>query len=259
MNYGLYIAASGALNGMHRLDVASNNLSNVETSAFKRDIALTMQRQPARLEDDLFNMPSNELLERLGAGVLGAPTRTAFAPAAPEITNNPLDVAIRGEGFFVVRRGPAGDPESLRFTRDGRFTRNANSLLVTAEEGLPVLDHRDRLIRLDPSLSATISPGGEVVQGGEVVARLQVTGVADTGALEKQGEGLYRARNGASGLRTPVAIDLVPGAVERSAVDPIREMMAVSRASSDAQRNVRMISVFDELMGRAINTLGRIG
>ncbi|MFG0273606.1 MAG: flagellar hook-basal body protein [Phycisphaerales bacterium] len=259
MNYGLYTAASGALNGMHRLDVATNNLANVETNAFKRDIAITMQRQPARLEDGLFSMPSNELLERLGAGVLGAPVRTAFTPGAPEVTSNPLDVAIRGEGFFAVQRGPSSDPEHIRFTRDGRFARNADSILVTADEGLPVLDDRDQPIRLDPRQSATIGPGGEVLQGGDVVATIQVTGVADPGALEKQGKGLYRARSAGDDLRTPVEIDLIPGAVERSAVDPIREMMAVSKASSDAQRNVRMIGVFDELMGRAVNTLGRIG
>lgn len=259
MNYGLYIAASGALNGMHRLDVAANNLANVETVAFKRDLALTMHRQAARFEDGLTNLPSNELLERLGAGVLGAPVRTAFTAAAPRVTNNPLDVAIRGEGFFVVRDGRAGEGEDLRFTRDGRFLRSAEGALVTAEGGLPVLDDRDRPIRLDDSLPVTITPAGDVEQGGEVVARLQVVGVADPAALEKQGAGLFRPRAAGMDPRVPVAVDLVPGAVESSGVDAIREMMAVSRASSDAQRSTRMISVFDELMGQAINTLGRIG
>jgi len=259
VNYGLYIAASGAMNGMHRLDVAANNLANVETTAFKRDIAVVMQRDAARVEDELFNLPSNELLERLGAGVLAAPTQTAFSPAPPEVTNNPLDVAIRGEGFFVVRHGEPGDPNAIRFTRDGRFLRSADGRLVTAKEGLAVLDEQDRPIRLDPDRPATISPAGEVAQDGEIVARIQVTGVADPDTLVKQGAGLYKARSQGADPRVPVQIDLMPGAVESSGVDPIMAMMAISDASGASQRNVRMIGMFDELMGRAINTLGRIG
>lgn len=259
MNYGLYIAAGGALNSMHRLDVAANNLANVETTAFKRDLAVTMQRDAARIEDGLSNLPSNELLERLGAGVLGAPVRTDLSAAAPRVTNNPLDVAIRGEGFFVVRDGRADDADSLRFTRDGRFLRSGDGTLVTAAGGMPVLDDRDQPIRLDPAAPVNISPAGAVEQGGEIIARLQVVGVADEASIEKQGAGLFRPRVRGADPRVPVAVDLLPGAVESSGVDPIHEMMVVSHASSDAQRNTRMISVYDELMDRAINTLGRIG
>lgn len=259
MNYGLYIAAGGALNSMHRLDVASNNLANVNTTGFKRDFAVAMQRDAARIEDNLFNMPSSDLLERLGGGVLAAPIRTAFNPAAPEVTHNPLDVAIRSaEGFFVVRDGAPGESDALRLTRDGRFLIGPQGTLVTAADGLPVLDERDQPIRLDPALPAHITPTGEVVQDGQTVARLQVAGVSDPAALEKLGAGLYRSRSGED-LRTPVRADLLPGAVETSGVNPVMEMMAVSDASRGAQANLGMVNAFDELMDRAINVFGRVG
>src|SRR5262249_40596405 len=82
LEYGYNLAASGMLTAMFRQDVASNNLANLETTAFKPDRAFTIPRAAARIEDKLFNLPSNKLLERLGAGVLLAPTRTTFEQGA---------------------------------------------------------------------------------------------------------------------------------------------------------------------------------
>ncbi|MFG0252977.1 MAG: flagellar basal body protein, partial [Phycisphaerales bacterium JB038] len=69
MNYGLYTSATGVLAGMYRQDVLANNLANVNTTGFKQDFVTFKQRDPARLEDGLLHLDSNQMLEQLGAGV----------------------------------------------------------------------------------------------------------------------------------------------------------------------------------------------
>ena len=70
MNYGMQISASGALSGLYRMDVFSNNLANINTTGFMPDVPVIRQRDAAAREDGLGAMPSNELVERLGAGVM---------------------------------------------------------------------------------------------------------------------------------------------------------------------------------------------
>jgi len=259
MNYGLHISAAGALNGMHRLDVAANNLANVDTPAFKMDMAMSVHRNTATIEDGLFHMDTNALLERLGGGSLAGPARTSFSPAGPEITGNPLDVAILEKGFFVLDSGEGEGVEAQRFTRDGRFTIDARGRLVSATSGLPVLDEAGSPIRLRADAPVTITSGGDVMQGGARVAQLQVVNVSDETALFKTRDNMYALKPGADPGLEPSTSLLKPGAVEGSGVDPVRAMMGVTDASGSVQSNLRLIRAHDELMNRAINTFARTG
>jgi flagellar basal body rod protein FlgG len=259
MNYGFYMATSGVLSGSHALDVAANNLANIETAGFKVDRAMIRQRQPARIEDGLAHLPSNLMLERLGGGVTPWPTRIDFGQGSLEITGNPLDAAIRGDGFFVVRDGADGE-QPLRLTRDGRFVMNADGRLVTHDQGLPVLDARERPIRLDPSQTAVINGRGEIQQGGATVAQLAVVDVPDRQALIKSGDGLFTGPAGVMGALAAVESPVVRGgAYERSGADPIKALNAVRSAGSMAQRNARMIEMHNDAMRLAISRLGRVG
>lgn len=258
MNYGLEISASGVLAALYRQDVATNNLANANTVGFKPDVAATIARDPVRVEDGLPFLPSNALLERLGAGVLMAPNRTNFEQGSIQVTNNPLDLAVRGEGFFVVRDQSDGTADRIRLTRDGRFTRDQDGRLVMATGGLPVLDTANRVISLGEGGEVSVSSDGVVRQGGEVVAQLQLAAVPHKDRLIKLGESLYLApasevnqRGGAVGL-------IEQGAVEGSAVDEIRAMMRVSRAASAVEMNAGMLQYHDRMMDRAINVFGRV-
>lgn len=256
MNYGLYISASSAAANMARQDVLSNNLANVSTPAFKPDILPLISRDPARIEDDLPLEDSNLLLERLGGGVFPGAVMTQFGSEAAERTGNPLDLAIEGEGFFMVNAG-AGDQTGARFTRDGRFTLDSRGRLVTASDGYPVLDDGGSAIRLNPAQPIDIRSNGEIVQGGEVVAALGLVSV-DQSVLVKEGLNLFRAavEGDPDTQRAPGRI--VQHALEKSGVDAIKAMIGVTSASNAVSTNLSMIANINELMGRAINTLGRV-
>lgn len=260
MNYGFYMSTAGLLTGSHAMDVASNNLANVETPGFKVDVSMVRSRDAARVEDGLSHLPSNLMLERLGGGVTPWPARIDFKEGSLDMTSNPLDAAIRGEGFFVVRDGsaPAGDRE--RLTRDGRFLVDGSGRLVTHDHGRPVLDTNNQPIHVPEGAKPSINASGEVVIDDEVVAQLNISTVADVRGLIKDGDGLFRSSGPIAGLLTPVETPrLQPGAIERSGADPIKAMTDVRAANSMASRNARMIDIHNDAMQMAIARLGRVG
>lgn len=252
MNYGMYVSASGVLTSLYRQDVHANNLANVNTAGFKPDITATVARESARVEDGLGHLPSNLMLERLGAGVLLAPNRVSAQQGSIEQTGAPLDLAIEGEGYFVV-----GTADGSRLSRDGRLAMNADGVLVQAASGMPVLDAAEQVIRLDPMRPVTVGIDGTVSQGGAGDVRLGVVAV-DPAGLRKIGDNLLEAPPAAMNARRPAPGRIHQGAVEGSAVDPIKAMMGVTSAANSVGNNARMIQLFDELMNRAISTFARM-
>lgn len=257
MNYGLQISASGAMTALYRQDVLTNNLANASTAGFKADVSAARQRSAARIEDGLFSLPSNRMLERLGAGAMMAPNRIDFGQGSLERTNSTLDLAIQGSGFFVLRDDSAGNGDRLRLSRDGRFVRDASGQMVNAGNGMPVLDTQDRPIVLNGTGEVQIDADGTVRQGARVVAKVQLVDVPNTDVLAKDGRSVFRAPADALASRRPAAGTVKQGYVEQSSVDEIRTIMAITTASRDFESNIGMIQRADRLMDRAINQLGR--
>jgi len=258
MNYGMYISAGGVLTNMHRMDVVANNLANVNTVAFKPDRVYFQQRAPERLESALANADPQLLLERLGGGTYVAPTRTDLSQAQLVATGNDLDLAIRGEGFFVVAGGEGEGNERLRFTRDGRFTLNDRGELVMATTGMQVLDRNDQPIRIRPGARVRIDAGGRVFQNETEAAQLQVVAVPDRSSLRKTGENLFMFDGAAQTSRQVASVRLEQGAIEASAVDPIMALNELIGASKTAQSNSQMIQYHDTLNDQTINRFGRV-
>jgi flagellar basal-body rod protein FlgF len=258
MNQGYSIGASSVLTAMYRQDVAANNLANIETVGFKPDMAFTIPRQAARQEDGLGNLPSNALLEKLGAGVLLGRNRVSFAQGSLRQTGNPLDVAIEGDGFLQLGAPGDGKSEKLRLTRDGRLTLNKEGRLINAATGLNVLDATDQPITLSPTQRIEIDAAGGIFQGGSKVAELKFVDVPSRESLTKIGDGMFALSSSAAASRSGASGRIVQGSIEGSGVDPIRAMMAVQNAANSVGTAVRIMQINDELTGRAISTLGRI-
>lgn len=262
MQQGMRISASGALVALHRTDVAAANLANVNTVGFKPDSTSVQSRTVVREEDNLPFLPSDPLLEQLGAGVLAGPRRVNFQQGPLQNTGNDLDVAIEGDGFFLVGlQAQGGDQTGL--TRDGRLTRDALGRLVQSASGLPVLGPGGSPIVL-PEGPVTIDPHGFLYDtDGNVQGQLAVVSVADRSRLHKRGEGVYMASPEvlASARTQPLAtgVRVHQGMVEGSAVDPIKAMMEVTNAGKAVSGNTRMLGYHDQLLDQAINTFARVG
>ncbi len=257
MDYGMYLSAAGVLTNMNRTDVFANNLANINTAAFKPDYAIVRQRLPERIEDHVADVPPQELLERLGGGVLMDPTRVNLAQGNLELTEDPLDLGIQGEGFFVVDSGRGDGDERLRLSRDGRLSVDSRGTLVRVTDGLPVLDRNNRSIRVRRDAPVEIDEAGTVRQDDRVVAHLRLVNVADDRLLAKDGANLLTVRGGMANLPKSTAM-IRQGMVEGSGVDPIKAMIAINRSTGAMNRNTRMIEIQDQTIRGAINNLGRI-
>ncbi|MDX2017642.1 MAG: flagellar hook basal-body protein [Planctomycetota bacterium] len=258
MNYALQIATSGLLTAMYRQDVFSNNLANMDTPGFKADVPATRFRAAARQEDGLNFLPSNQLLEKLGAGVHLMPNRVDFEQGSLEITGRPLDVAVEGEGFFVLRESSSGSQDRIRLTRDGRFARNAQGLLVSASNGMPVMGVDNRPIAVPDDAKLSISSDGVVRSGNAAVGQLSLISVADTARLEKEGNSLFAPTADQLASRTRGTGLIRQGAIERSSADEVQSLMRLQSASREVDQHVAIVQAADRMMDRAINGLGRI-
>ena len=257
MNYGLHLSAAGVLTNMHRQDVAANNLANVHTVGFKRDLATFSQRAPEVVEDGLGHDMAHALLDRLGGGVKLDATTIDASQGPINTTGNPLDVAIEGRGFFIVRTLVNGQQQH-RLTRDGRLSIAADGRLVTTNGSHPVLDGDEQPLTLDPSQPVEIDELGQVKQGGGIVGRLALIEVTQPHTLKHMGEGLYEAPAGTLAARHPAAGLVRQGALEQSNTNPIREMLNMIEATRAVTLSGNLMKYHDLVMDRAANVLGRV-
>lgn len=254
MDYGIDIATSGVLTSLYRQDVLTSNLANLNTVGYKPSVPDVRQRDPVRFEDSVFNLPSDALLEKLGSGVVPAPTRVAFSQGTVETTGNDLDLAIDGDGFLAVRDG-----DRTALTRDGRLALDDAGRLVLASTGNPVLDDAGQPITIPPGSSVSIDHAGQISVDGRAAASLRFVDVPDRSALIKQGAGLFSLDAVPAAALQPASGRIIQGAVEGSSVNEIQTLLDIQRASGAVQTNIRMIAYQDQLIERAINTFARLG
>ncbi len=253
MNYGLYISAAGALSNLHRQDVITNNLVNIETIGFKPDVVVFRQRLPQRVASGAPIEPQL-LLERLGGSPTLNPTHLNLTQGNLIDTGDDLDLAIDGEGFFVVKSADG----QMRLTRDGRFAMDARGTLVTAGSGLQVLDPQNRAIRLNREGRVEIDANGDVRQNGSIAATIRVAMPQDPSALVKVGGNLLRDPNLAGNTASNDKARLVQGYLESSGVNAISTLRDLVGAAKSIQANIKMMQYQDHIMGQAINTMGRV-
>ncbi len=252
-SYGLWLSAAGMKINDHRQTLHANNLSNAQTTGFKRDLAVVMQRPIEAKENPRGPSLAHPVLDGMAGGVNVRPSYHDFTQGPIESTNRPLDVAIRGEGFFTV-----GDGQQTRYTRDGEFTVNAKGELVLSNESgvWRVLDQAGAPVVLDPAAGEpNVSGDGTIRQAENVVGTLGLVVPEDPQAMRKVGENLFALDE--KEMR-PAGGTLVSGAREESNFNPITGLSSMIEASRAYQLNATLIQLQDSVTGQAVSTLGRV-
>jgi flagellar basal-body rod protein FlgF len=246
---------------MYRQDVFANNLANVQTVGYKADRPTISQRPAEAQANGTMSEFHNALLDNMGGGALAGRQTLDLTPGEIRPTGHPMDVALQSRNaFFAVQSkdGMTGQVNT-RLTRDGRFTADAQGRLVTAATGLPVLDKDDRTIQLRPGLPVTIHTDGQVIQGGQSIAQLQITAANQPEQLVKQGKNLFWSANGTDPRQQAAAgTQLATESVEGSSVDPVQCLMDLVNATKAVTMNGNMIRYQDQVMDQTVNVLGRV-
>lgn len=223
----------------------SQNLAAANVAGFKKaDFAIeTDERKKTNYEPEAF-------AARHQGGMPSRTTSINFSPGDTKQTGKPTDFAIEGPGFFQVQ---GADGQNL-YTRDGEFHINQDNTLVT-KNGLQVMTDAGAL-EIDPDEGPlTIARDGTISQGDNQLGRMALYNFEDTDALTRVEGGYFQAPDGTE----PEAMEnfgILQGAIEASNVAPMAELVnliAVSRAYEAAQRSM---SSHDDLINKAIQSLG---
>ncbi|HEX8232323.1 MAG TPA: flagellar hook basal-body protein [Caulobacteraceae bacterium] len=162
-------------------------------------------------------------------------------------TGGPSDLALTGEGYFVVR-----SENQVFYTRNGQFQRDGEGRLMLANRyALQMAGGGDLVVKT----SLQVTSDGTVLDGGQAVGKLAVVKAADLRALTPADGGMFTAPEGAvEELPNPAVLQ---GFIEASNVSTGDEMVALMEALRRAETGQRLINLYDDLMGRAITAFGQ--
>jgi flagellar basal-body rod protein FlgF len=275
---GIYTGASGMLAQQARIDNIANNLANVDKTAYKKDITVFKAFPDMiirRLNDDgLGIVPAGSydtmpFVGKLGTGVEVNEVYTEFIQGSLQPTENPLDLALEGRGFFTV-----ATEKGERYTRDGGFTINKDGNLVTkngnlvlGENGLVNVQMNNFMINergeVLVNMALSLEPRDVVGMTNNnweepvVIDRLKLVDFENIREIKKEGDSLYRETE-LSGPPLPAAeAKVVQGFLEKSNVNAVREMVDMIEVQRSYEANQKAIITHSDTLGRLINEVAR--
>jgi flagellar basal-body rod protein FlgF len=250
---GLYTSALGMVTQGYKQEITANNMANVNTGGFKRQIALARalpSRPGVMLNGAGVTQVISPAIGLIGFGSALSETRFCDDPGKTIQTGNHLDVAIDGPGYFIV-----ATPFGNRLTRRGDFQIGANGRLGI--EGVGAVLSVDGRTLAVPEGEIRISKDGTVYANQRAIGQIGIFVPNNPGDLVNFGDGMFG--NG-DGEVTPVLTNgnLITGGLESSNVNILNEMVEMISAVRAYEMGQRMIQAQDQTLDRLINEVGRV-
>ena len=230
-------------------DVIAQNLANVNTTGYKRDMTQYESFPQALIRSSA--QGAGSAVGGLGSGVALRGVATDFAPGAMQQTGNPLDVAVAGDGYLAVQT-----PQGVRYSRDGGLTRDAQGTLVQASGGGAVLDTSGQPITLPANAaSVTITPQGVVQADGKSVGQLQLARAATPTGAVKIGGNLFQITGA-----VPAGADATvrQGFLESSNVNTVQEMVSMIAVQRAYETDEKMVQAEDQATNKAVTDVAKM-
>ena len=240
---GLYTACEGMKANLRKQEVISNNLANVNTTGFKKS-ELFARTYLSHVNNDLQQPFLND--EHTIDEVV-----VDFSPGPMVATENPLDAAIEGDGFFTVIM----PDKSLRYTRSGAFTIDGNGHLATLH-GEKVLGETGKPIDVHGK-SMSINESGEVLIDGRMMDKIKMVQFSEPSFLVKQGYNLYAKSEKTEEIQ-PEFMKIHQGHLEGSNVNPIESMVKMITGMRNYEADEKALQSEDQTLSKAVNEVGRI-
>jgi flagellar basal-body rod protein FlgG len=254
MDASLWVSKTGLDAQQTRMNVISNNLANVNTTGFKRDRAVFEDllyqniRQAGGQTTATTQAPTGLML---GTGVKVTATEKLHAQGNLVNSQNPLDVAVLGDGYFQI----AQQDGTIAYTRDGSFKLSATGQLVTAtgfllQPEIVIPNNASSLtIGRDGSVSVELVAGG----GQQILGQIQIAKFVNPSGLKPLGNNLLAATgsSGAAQILQPGvngAGILNQGSLEASNVNVVEEMVNMIETQRAYEINSKSISAVDGML-----------
>ena len=253
MDASMWVAKTGLDAQQTRMNVISNNLANVNTTGFKRDRAVFEDmlyqnvKQAGGQTDANSQAPTGMML---GTGVRIVATEKLHTQGNMVTTQNPLDLAIAGDGYFQIAKGDG----SLAYTRDGGFKISATGQMVTSSGALlqPAITIPNTASSVTVGRDGTVSI--ELAAGGsQVLGQIQIARFVNPSGLQSLGQNLMKdtPASGAPQVLAPGvggAGSLMQGTLEASNVNVVEEMVNMIETQRAYEINSKAISAVDGML-----------
>lgn len=245
MNSGIYSALSGNIAAMNRLDVISNNLANVNTPGFKKDkmlfeSMLAGDKNPPAVPQ---GTTADPILQKTDLYI-------DYTPGTVSQTGNTLDLALSGDGFFVVNT-----PDGAAYTRQGNFQISADGSLVTAD-GFPVMG-QGGAIRIKGS-AVEVDSMGVVKVDGTVAGTISIVDFPRPYNLVKTANAQFVPATPQDIPQPAANSGILQGHLEGSNVETVTEMVQMIETTRYYEACSKVIKAYDDISAKAVNELGRL-
>ncbi len=240
MMRNIHAAVASMVGRMRQLEITANNLSNVNTPGFKRNLYFNniLQDLLSRDVEQPYLNSQLRLEERqvvdISQGVL-------------QKTDNPLDFGFNGAGFFVIR-----SPQGIAYTRNGNFNRDVNGYLVT-NDGNQVMGENGPIYL--PEGQVQVSKDGYIMVDGQLMDRFNVVRPVNPREISQLGESLFTFQ--ADNIQDNHG-EVLQGFLEKSNVNPIDAIGEMISLQQDFESNQRMLKAIDGMDRLASNEVGRL-
>jgi flagellar basal-body rod protein FlgG len=237
-----------------RLQVISNNLANANTTGFKKsraafeDLIYQNIRQTGAQATQDNELPSGL---HLGTGVRVVSTEKIHTQGNIVLTDNSLDIAIEGRGFFQILQ-PDGN---VAYTRDGSFQLNSNGDVVTSG-GKPIqpalnVPQNTQSISIGTDGTVSVRVAGQAAP--QQIGNIQLADFVNPSGLEPVGQNLFleSGASGAAQITTPEQNgvgSLMQGSIETSNVNTVEELIGLIETQRSFEINSRAVSTSDEML-----------
>ncbi len=251
---GWYIGASGMNAQQNRLDAISNNLANVDTTGFKKEVPVSKEFSELLLRrtqaDGVYgtsfgSADAAPIIGSIGLGVETNELYTDFQQGSFKNTDTKTDLALSGEGFFAVET-----PNGERYTRNGNFHLGKEGILLT-KEGYPVLGENGPIHVEDDRFF--VNQDGVIYnrQDNSLVDRIKVVRFENERYLKKQGSSMWNT-NDIAGIPHIAEGDERPrflqGYTETSNVNIVNEMVQMIEVNRAYEANQKSVQTSDSMM-----------
>lgn len=254
---GLYTAGAGMMLQMAKQDAVANNLANVNTGGYKKQIAVA-RAFPAMLISRLGEVEKNlqgeyepvpvKVIGGLGTGAAIDKIYSDLSLGNIRKTDNNTDLALNSDGYFAVQTD-----QGERYTRNGQFKINSEGILTT-NQGYPVLDTGNQPITIEGEF--LVDDLGNINVNDETIAQLKVVGFENAQYLVREGDNLLASEQAGNILARP---GLLQGYVEDSNVNAVKEMVELINVTRAYESLQKVVQAEDETTQAAIDQVGSVG
>ncbi len=259
MDKTLRTAATGLSAQQKFVEIISNNLSNVNTTGFKKirpefQDLLYETLKPSGNTTRSGVEPLNDV--QIGSGTELVATKKLFMQGDLKGTDNPLDLAINGDGFFILRK----TDNSFVFTRDGTFQLNRNGQIVTPQGYLldPGISIPDDVVQINISRDGLITTLSQGSTDEQVVGQLNLARFINPAGLKSIGNNLYEETPASGNALFEIpgnnnTGEILQAQLESSNVDIVEEMVNMINAQRAYELNSKSVRTADDILQTAVN------